>query len=243
MKDILVFTQDTQVFNLVAETLKRDDFKCVLAKSASDLFRMLENSGNTLPEMVILDLDVFDDVSGWDVCKVIKKDNHTRNIPVIMITGSYKTSTDVVFGFQHGIDDYMIKPFNPNILLARIKAILRRSVTVSVPRKENLISADKRISVDMEKRLVYLSDRKKGKTTRSVADSFTPKEFDLLCLFLRKSNQVITRSVIAETVWGQGFFDTSRTIDKHIETLRRKLGVFGTRIVSVSRVGYKFIDK
>ncbi len=241
MKTILILSQDKEMFNLVFGTFRRDGFSCALIENTGELFKKFEEAGDNRPSAVILDLDNTDDVSGWDVCKIIKKEKDTKNIPIIMVTGNYKTSTDIVFGFQHGVDDYVIKPFNPNVLLARVKAILRRSADIVVRRKAPLSSSDKKIIVDVDKRIVRLCKKKKGRC--EIADGFTPKEFDLLCLFLKKQNQALSREVIAESVWGEGFFDSSRTIDKHIETLRKKLGILGTRIASVSGVGYKFREK
>lgn len=208
------------------------------ADSADELFKRTDEFKNNRPVSIILDLDITDDVSGWDVCKVLKKEKNTKNIPVVMVTGNYKTSTDIVFGFQHGIDDYVIKPFNPNVLLARIKAILRRNVYVELPKQTILSSSDKKIIIDVDKRTVRLA-RKSG-VKGEITEGFTPKEFELLCLFLKKQNQVLSRDVIAETVWGEGFFDSSRTIDKHIENLRSRMGALGSKIISVSGVGYKF---
>jgi len=241
MKNILILSQDKEIFNLISGIFKRDGFLCVQVDGVNELFKRFENFRNNRPASFILDLDNIDDVSGWDVCKILKKEKDTKNIPVIMLTGNYKTSTDIVFGFQHGIDDYVIKPFNPNVLLARIKAILRRSVDILVPKKTSLASSDKKIIIDVEKRTVRLY--KKNKNRCEITEGFTPKEFELLCLFLKKPNQALSRDMIAETVWGEGFFDSSRTIDKHIETLRRKLGVLGQRIISISGVGYKFKEK
>jgi len=238
MKNIPILSQDKEIFNIVFSTFKRDGFLCLLIESTDQLFKRFEDFKNNHPPLIILDLDNIDDVSGWDVCKILKKERDIKNIPVIMITGNYKTSTDIVFGFQHGIDDYIIKPFNPNVLLARVKAILRRSADVVVQKRTTLLSSDKKIIIDVENRIVRLHKKNKGKC--EVAEDLTPKEFELLCQLLKKQDQVLSRDMISETVWGDGFFDSSRTIDKHIETLRKKLGAFGARIISVSGMGYKF---
>ncbi|MFA5779200.1 MAG: response regulator transcription factor [Elusimicrobiota bacterium] len=242
MKKFLVVDDNKEIRELIAETLKKEGFSSILAKDADDCFKKLEDSKNDLPDMILLDLNL-PGVSGWDVCKILKKEKEYRNIPVIMITGHYKTSTDIVFGFQHGADDYMTKPFNPNVLLARVKAILRRSVNAP-SEQEFLTSSDKKIIVDVNNRTVKLfqgknADRHGG---CEILD-LTPKEFDLLCLFLRKPNQILSREQISEIVWQQDYYDTSRTVDKHVETLRKKLGVFGERIITITGVGYKFTNE
>lgn len=244
MNNILIYTHDKEMFDLLADTLKHESFSCVLANKSDQLLKKLEKFKTVPPVIILIDLDVYDDLSGWQACKLIKKEKISNHIPVIMISGDYKTSTDIVLGFQHGIDDYIIKPFNPSVLLARIKAILRRIPPHYPSRTEsNLITSfDKTIVIDVKKRLVYLR-RRREKKPGSVKEDFTPKEFELLCLLLKNPERALSRVYIAESVWGKDYYDASRTIDKHVETLRKKLGVFGKKIVSVSGVGYKFQGK
>ncbi|MFA5780606.1 MAG: response regulator transcription factor [Elusimicrobiota bacterium] len=243
MKKILVVDDDKEIRELIAEMLKKEGFSSVLAKDADDCFKKLEDSKNDLPDMILMDLNL-PGVSGWDVCKILKKEKEYQNIPVIIITGHYKTATDTVFGFQHGVDDYVTKPFNPAVLLARIKAILRRSNNVSVSEQEMLSSSDKKIVVDVNNRTVKLFQKKNADRNGGceILD-LTPKEFDLLCLFLRKPNRVLSKEQISQIVWQQDYFDTSRTIGNHIIVLRKKLGCFGERIVTITSFGYKFIDE
>lgn len=239
MKKILIVDDDKNIRELLSETLKKDGFTVISAKDADSCFIKLEENKNTPPDLIILDLNL-PGVSGWDICKILKKEKKTQHIPVIMITGHYKSPTDTIFGFQHGVDDYVTKPFNPNVLLARVKAILRRSVNAP-SESEFLTSSDKKIIVDVNNRAVKLSSYKKTNGGCEILD-LTPKEFELLCLFLKKPNQILSRTLIAETIWQQDYFDTSRTIDKHVETLRKKLGSIGERIITVSGVGYKFVE-
>ena len=239
MKKILIVDDDKNIRELIAETLKKEGFSYILAKDADDCFKKLEENKNSLPDLITLDLNL-PGVSGWDVCKILKKEKEYQNIPVIMVTGHYKTSTDIVFGFQHGVDDYVTKPFNPNVLLARVKAILRRNVN-TWSELVFLTSSDNKIIVDINNRTVKLFQSKKNGGCE-IAD-LTPKEFDLLCLFLRKPNQILSRDQISQIVWQQDYFDTSRTVDTHIKTLRNKLGVFGEKIITITGLGYKFIDE
>lgn len=149
---------DKDIRELIAEMLKKDGFSPIFAKDADACFKKLEEDKNALPDLIILDLNL-PGVSGWDVCKILKKDKGTQNIPIMMITGHYKTSTDTVSGFQHGVDDYVTKPFNPNVLLARIKAILRRSVNAPAE-QEFLYSSDKKIVIDINNRTVKIFQKK-----------------------------------------------------------------------------------
>ncbi|MBI5574580.1 MAG: response regulator [Elusimicrobia bacterium] len=130
MKKILIVDDDKEIRELISETLKKEGFSSVLAKDADECFKKLKENKHSPPDLIILDLNL-PGVSGWDVCKILKKEKETQTIPVIMCTGYYKSSSEIVFGFQHGVDDYVTKPFNPNVLLARIKAILRRSANLS----------------------------------------------------------------------------------------------------------------
>jgi len=239
MKKILIVDDDKEIRELIAETLKKEGFSYILAKDADDCFKKLEENKNSPPDLITLDLNL-PGVSGWDVCRILKKEKEHRNIPVIMVTGHYKSSTDIVFGFQHGVDDYVTKPFNPNVLLARIKAILRRNVNAS-SEQEFLTSSDKKIIVDVNNRTVKLYQHKKNGGCEIL--DLTPKEFDLLTLFLRKPNQILSREQISQIVWQQDYYDTSRTIDNHVVSLRKKLGVFGERIITVTGFGYKFTDE
>jgi len=236
MKRILIVDDEKEIRDLIAETLKKDGIASIQARDADECLSKIQQNRDALPDLIVLDLNL-PGISGWDVCRILKKEEETRMIPIVMVTGHFKTSSDTVFGFEHGIDDYILKPFNPDILLARIKAILRR--TSSVPAEEKYLSSpDKKIFVDVSSRTVKLTQKKKcngGETP-----DLTPKEFELLCLFLKKPEQLLTRSAITGVVWQQEYYDTSRTVDKHIETLRKKLGSFGERIITMNGAGYKF---
>jgi len=241
MKNILVFGQEEELCSLIREPLMRENLACAFVGKTGALFKKMSSSKEEKPEAIIIDLDLSDDISGWDICKILKGEKETKRIPVIMTSGKYTTPADIVFGFRLGIDDYVIKPFNPNVFVARLKAILRRNSFSSDLQRNTrhilLATKDRSIIVDLEKRTVNLyADGKHG-----ITKFFTPKEFDLLCLFIKKNNQTLSREAIGEAIWGQSFFDTSRTIDKHIEKLRRKLGKLGKNIRSVSGIGYRFV--
>ena len=242
MKNILVFSQEEELCSLIKEPLMRENLACAFVGKTGALLKKMLSFKEEKPEAIIIDLDLSEDISGWDLCKILKGERETKRIPVIMTSGKYTTPADIVFGFRLGIDDYVIKPFNPNVLVARLKAILRRNFFSSNLQRDTkrmlLATKDRSIIVDLEKRTVNLYTDGKHGTTKF----FTPKEFDLLCLFIKKTNQTLSREAIGEAVWGQRFFDTSRTIDKHIEKLRKKLGKLGKNIRSVSGIGYRFIS-
>lgn len=148
------------------------------------------------------------------------------NIPTIVLSARGE-EYDKLFGFSVGIDDYLTKPFSPRELIARIKAILKRSKKI-----ESDIFIYKGIKVDFKGRVLYIDNKEVN---------ITPKEFELLSFFIKNPNTAITREQILNKVWGYDYFGDDRTIDTHIKILRNKMGPYRDLIVTVRSIGYKFI--
>jgi len=222
-KRIMVVDDDKDIRKLVENILGKDGFVTIGAESGADALKKVHGSK---PDLIILDLQL-PDKDGFEVCKILRNDPATRTIPVVFLTvqtlDSYK-----IAGLEIGADDYITKPFNQTELLARIKAVLRRSEWRD--EKEDALKSGA-VSIDMEKHIICVDKKPLD---------ISPKEFDLMVSFLRNPGKVMTRKELSESVWGQEYFDNTRTVDVHISRLRRKLGKLGDKIHTVERVGYRY---
>jgi two-component system alkaline phosphatase synthesis response regulator PhoP len=169
-------------------------------------------------------------MDGLEVCKILKKDPKTANIPIIMLTAKSQ-ETDKIVGLELGADDYITKPFSPRELIARIKAVLRRAKEQeTIPQVLNLGE----LTIDFSKIMVSI----KGKPIE-----LTAKEFELLKTLIQAKGRVLSRDYLLENIWG---FDKAmeietRTVDVHIRTLRKKIKNEAHRIVTVKNYGYRFL--
>lgn len=177
-----------------------------------------------VPSLVILDI-MLPEEDGLQILKKLRAGETTKKVPVLMLTAK-DTEYDKVMGLDLGADDYMAKPFGMMELIARIKALLRRTEQ-EVPTTEYQID-DLRIS--LTKHEVWIGDQ---------MISLTLKEFELLCFLIKNKNHVQTRDHLLNEIWGYEFDGESRTVDVHIRTLRQKLGEKGSLIETVRGVGYK----
>lgn len=162
------------------------------------------------------------DEDGLEIVAKLRRRPETKKLPIIMVTAK-STEIDKVKGLDVGADDYLTKPFGVMELIARVKAVLRRTM------EEDKFLTLGDIFLDDEKHMVYVKD---------VPCSLTFKEYELLKLLLHNAGIVVTREIILERVWGIDFEGESRTLDMHIRTLRQKLGEAGSMIRTVRNVGY-----
>ena len=165
-------------------------------------------------------------LDGFSACKEIKK---IKDIPVIMLSARGE-EYDKLFGFELGIDDYMVKPFSPKELMARINAVLARHSAQSVQEK-NKIQEFGGLVIDIAGRSVTVDGQK---------IELTPKEYDLLFFLVENKNIALSRDKLLQDIWGYDFFGDDRTIDTHIKNLRNNLGPYRDHIVTLRGVGYKF---
>lgn len=223
---ILVIEDDREVSDFLKLGLEIEGFEPIMALSGRDGLRKLEKDK---PTIILLDLGL-PDIDGIDICKEIKKNPLTQEIPVIMLTARSST-TDKVTGLETGADDYIIKPFTPQELIARIKAILRR-IDYYAPVKTEVISKAG-ITVEIANKRILVEG--KGEI------DFTPKEFELLYLLIKNSPRVLERKYLLETLWGYKDNFESRTLDVHILRLRKKLGEdLAAHIRTVESIGFRF---
>ena len=204
---------EIEMFALKNSGYQVDGFEC-----AGDFYKKLEER---LPDLILLDV-MLPDEDGLEIVKKLRKRPDTKKLPVIMVTAK-STEIDKVKGLDMGADDYLTKPFGVMELIARVKAMLRRTME-----EEKFLSLGD-IFLDDEKHTVYVKD---------VPCALTFKEYKLLKLLLHNAGIVVTREIILERVWGIDFEGESRTLDMHIRTLRQKLGEAGAMIRTVRNVGY-----
>jgi len=226
---ILVVEDDDTLRDLLKYNLKKEGYDVL---TAGDGGEALEAYRRVKPQMVILDL-MLPVMSGTEVCRIIRAESQT---PIIMLTAKSE-EVDRVVGLELGADDYVTKPFSMRELLARIKAVLRRSESARVaaaPAGKNEFLEAGDIAVDLNKHEV----RKGGDSVE-----LNPKEFELLVLLLSNRGQVISREQILRKVWGYDYIGNDRTVDVHIRWIRRKLETDPDNpryLVTVRGYGYKF---
>ena len=215
---ILMVEDEEQVLNANCRMLRRRGYDVRTAQTVSEVCHQLEEQ---LPDLLILDI-MLPDEDGLEIVAKLRRRPETKKLPIIMVTAK-STEIDKVKGLDVGADDYLTKPFGVMELIARVKAVLRRTM------EEDKFLTLGDIFLDDEKHMVYVKD---------VPCSLTFKEYELLKLLLHNAGIVVTREIILERVWGIDFEGESRTLDMHIRTLRQKLGEAGSMIRTVRNVGY-----
>lgn len=192
--------------------------------------RFLDSLAGRCPDLVLLDLQM-PGVDGWDLIELLRRKPDTRQVPLVALTGRYRSSKDVARALQLGADEYLTKPANSGVLLARVEALLRRSAW----RAQDGVRASAAplqagpFSLDPEARTAAVAGRDLA---------LTPTEFLLLEYMLRNVSRVLTRRLILLELRPAGNDAQPRAVDKHIESLRRKFGPFAKHLVTVSRAGY-----
>jgi phosphate regulon transcriptional regulator PhoB len=221
---VLLIEDEKNILELVKYNLEQEGFRVLTATKGN---AGLETALKEKPALVILDL-MLPEINGLEICKTLKRNDKTRTIPIIMLTAK-GTESDKVVGLELGADDYITKPFSPRELVARVKAVLRRSHEKA---PEEILRSGT-IELDMTKHELRL----KGKPVE-----ITAKEFELLRVLMSSKERVLTREVLLSKVWGyeNSVNIETRTVDMHIGQLRKKLGKESERIVTVKSVGYRF---
>ncbi len=222
-KKILVVDDEHHILELIQFNLESNDFDVITCDNGEDAVRVAEEKDI---DLIILDL-MLPGINGVEVCKRIRHSSNSK-VPIIMLTAKGEEN-DKIVGLDIGADDYMTKPFSIRELLARIKAVLRRTEDNSGD-NENIIKV-KNVTIDIEKHEV-----KKGDNVLEL----TLKEFELLKMLARNRGKVLSRDVILDKIWGYEYFGDTRTVDVHIRHLRKKINDNdGAFIETVRGVGYK----
>ena len=222
MSRILIVEDDNDIAALIAHYLDKSGYS---SEIVSDGGRALTVSRETPPHLIILDL-MLPSLNGLDVCKALRADNRTVAVPIIMLTARGEES-ERILGLDSGADDYVVKPFNPNELMARVRALLRRTAPNEI--KERVLRCGP-ISVDIERHTV----------TDGAGDvRLTAKEFLLLQYLLEHRGRVLSRDRLLSDVWDYQYPGATRTVDVHVRRLREKLPFLATALVTVQQFGYK----
>ncbi len=219
---ILVVEDEERIRNLLKIYIEKEGYKFDEAVDGKEgLGKALLNDYT----LILLDV-MIPDIDGWTVCREIRKKS---SVPIIMLTARSE-EYDKLYGFELGVDDYIVKPFSPKEVIARIKAVLKRN-SKNVFIKENPEKALKDIRINPESRQFFVQDKEV---------ILTPKEFDLLLLLIDNPNKVFSREQLLNNIWGYDFYGDMRTVDTHIKQLREKLGKSRNYIKTIWGTGYKF---
>ena len=223
MNCIFVVEDEFDIQELLGNYLAEASYQVLAASDGVEAINLFEKEKDRI-DLVLLDV-MLPKIDGFGVLEVIRQ---SSLVPVIMLTAKGDT-TDRVQGLDCGADDYVVKPFDSKELIARIRAVMRRSGQPEEIEKHIIIGS---LDVDTNNRVVYVDGNR---------IELAPKEFDLLCYFIHNNGKVLTRGQLLDDVWGFEFYGDSRTVDVHVKRLRDKLGQSDFwSIRTVWRVGYKF---
>ena len=221
---ILVVDDEQKIRNVIKEYAEFEGYEVTEAEDGMEAVNICKNQDF---DIIIMDI-MMPKLDGFSAIKEIRK---TKQVPVIMLSARSE-EYDKLFGFEIGIDDYVVKPFSPKELMARVHAILQRVTNKKESKEEN---KDKYIyeglEIDMLARNVFVDGVKKD---------LTPKEYDLLHYLVLNKNIALSRENILNKVWGYDFFGEDRTVDTHVKMLRNSLGKYRDKIITVRGMGYKF---
>jgi two-component system, OmpR family, alkaline phosphatase synthesis response regulator PhoP len=223
---ILVVEDDQDIAQLVARYLEKAGFAPEVLSSGREALIAIAAQA---PDLIVLDL-MLPQVDGLDVCRAVRGREATAAIPIIMLTARAEES-DRIVGLELGADDYLAKPFSPNELVARVRALLRRAQRGSAPLGRALAYGP--IVVDPERHTVSSSGNEV---------TLTAKEFLLLEYLLQHRGRVLSRDVLLTDVWGYRYTGGTRTVDVHVRRLREKLPLLAEALVTVKQFGYKLVD-
>lgn len=225
MYRILVVDDEENIREVIKEYA---EFEGHQVSEACDGMQAIEMVKNNDYDIIIMDV-MMPRLDGYSTCKEIRK---IKQIPVLMLSARGE-EYDKLFGFEIGIDDYVVKPFSPKEVMARVNAIVKRNQGAkqapAAPAPETVKFGG--LEINFTSRDVYID---------GVKANLTPKEYDLLFYLVRNKNIALTRNKLLEEVWGYDFFGDDRTIDTHIKMLRNNLGPYRNYIVTLRGMGYKF---
>jgi len=231
MDRILVVDDDRDIVRLVRSYLEKAGYQVLTAYDGESALRLLRSEK---PQLLILDL-MLPDRDGWDVARLVRADSNIAATPIIMLTARVEDN-DKIVGLEIGADDYITKPFNPREVVARVRALLRRTQL----QQESQVPQRLRVG----ELVLDLGKRELSRNKKSI--NLTPSEFELLRVLMENPGFVITRDELAEKALGYGSASAGRTLDSHIKNLRRKIDENtdqGSLIQTVHSIGYRMRDR
>lgn len=222
---VLIVEDERDIAELLRYNLQEAGFKTDYVRNGADA---LQQAVEKTPDLILLDL-MLPEVDGMIVCRLLKNDPRTKDIPIVMVTAKTEEK-DRVAGLELGADDYIIKPFSPREVVLRVSAVLRR-IQIGKQTESTKRIETHGVTIDLDKHQVL---------TESGPIDLTATEFKLITLFARSPGRVFTRDILMDVIWGQDYYGIDRTVDTHVSRLRRKLGEFGKHIETVHGIGYRF---
>ena len=218
---VLVVDDEARMRKLIKDFLKQKNFNILEAEDGEVALKVYTENKEKI-NLILLDV-MMPKLDGWSVLRQIRQENKT--VPIVMLTARAEEQ-DELFGFELGVDEYIAKPFSPKILVARVEAILKRTI-----KEEKKFKDYDGIVIDNEGRTVTVDGKQ-------IDLSF--REYELLKYLLDNENIALSRDKILNTVWNYDYYGDSRTIDSHIKKIRHKLGKKGKHIQTIRGIGYKF---
>lgn len=222
---ILIVDDEEHILELIKFNLENNGYKVICADNGNDALKLARTE---VPQLVLLDL-MLPGIDGYDVCREIRKDSSISTMPVIMTTAKGE-ELDKILGLELGADDYITKPFSVRELVARVKAVLRRTKTQYADKIYKIGD----IVIDFQKHEVVKND---------VKVELTLKEFELLQILIKNKGRVMTRDFLLDKVWGYEYIGETRTVDVHIRHLRQKIENDDKNpkyIETIRGIGYRF---
>ena len=223
MINILVAEDDIRILRLISDFLRKEDYNVYTAKDGQEALEIFDKEEISL---VVLDImmPIYD---GWHVCKEIRKKS---NVPILILTAK-DSDLDELFGFDIGADEYISKPFNPKLLVVRIKKLLKRLEVLNSEIKDEHTLIYEDISINLDTKLMKIDNE---------YIELKPKEYDLIVLFIKNKGRIFERDNLLDLVWGYDYIGDPRTLDTHINRLRNKLGFKSHLVKTIRGFGYKF---
>ena len=221
MTKILIVDDEKKIRDVVREYAEFEGFEVAEAEDGMDAVKKVSENDDI--SIIVMDI-MMPKLDGFSAVKEIRK---TSSLPVIMLSARGE-EYDKLFGFELGVDDYVVKPFSPKELMARIRAVINRVSPVN--NKEEIVKYNG-LTINFTAREVLIDNNR---------ISMTPKEYDLLFYLVKNMNIALSRDKLLEEVWGYDFYGDDRTVDTHIKMLRNSLGEYRNLIVTLRGMGYKF---
>ncbi|MBQ9890494.1 MAG: response regulator transcription factor [Firmicutes bacterium] len=224
MAKILIVDDEAKIREVIREYAQFNKYE---TDEAEDGMQAVGKCLNNDYDLIIMDI-MMPRLDGFSACKEIRKE---KDVPIIMLSARGE-EYDKLFGFELGIDDYVVKPFSPKELMARVAAVLARKKRESEPVRQPVLKSGG-LEVNMDSRTVTVDGEKVDCTL---------KEYEILAYLMQNRNIALSRDRMLQDIWGYDFFGDDRTIDTHIKNLRSRLGAYRDKITTVRGIGYKFED-